>query len=283
MSAVQPMRARIPDSSFVDFVRLPATNYRVLSVSASPDSDGRISRERYTISVDGVSIADTDDELSFRGIPFLAAYKPGEGERPVLSLIATYTGGSGVQSYDLSLAVVPESGDDEGASLRGVAFAIQNGYGESDRGDITATIDSLGQGRTLVRVGHGPCYLLSTGGARITLRAVDLEDNQHGSARGVPRPHMRQRPVRREVPFSDASQSRLLLARRQQEALQREGCGGCRVWTGGREATQLYILDPSASDTPSDYRMPPIFWFAAGFRSVIYYSAPGKVYARHAQ
>jgi hypothetical protein len=66
-----------------------------------------------------------------------------------------------------------------------------------------------------------------------------------------------------------------------EDALRREGCSSCAVRVSGPESRTVEILDPKATHTDNDYRGRPIFWYNAGFRTVIYFSAPGVVYARH--
>ena len=82
---------------------------------------------------------------------------------------------------------------------------------------------------------------------------------------------------------TDSGDQRARLAANHESALQNEGCGACKVWVGGPDNTALYVLDPTAPNGDNDYLGLPVFWFNAGFTKVIYYSAPGEEYARHAK
>lgn len=74
---------------------------------------------------------------------------------------------------------------------------------------------------------------------------------------------------------------RAVIAANMQSEFRSEGCSGCRVWVSGPENRKVEILDTEAERTPNDYDGRPMFWYNAGFRTVIYYSRPGVVYAKH--
>ncbi len=77
------------------------------------------------------------------------------------------------------------------------------------------------------------------------------------------------------------AKQRAALAAQQQKALRDEGCARCRVWVSGKDSVTLNVLDPEAPSGDNDYKGRPVLWFSAGFTKVIYYSAPGRVYAQH--
>ena len=83
------------------------------------------------------------------------------------------------------------------------------------------------------------------------------------------------------APITQAGRDRARLAASFQQSFREEGCAACRTWVSGPDNTTVKILDPEATTTPNDYNGRPVFWYNAGFTKVIYYSAPGVVYAQH--
>jgi uncharacterized protein YecT (DUF1311 family) len=58
----------------------------------------------------------------------------------------------------------------------------------------------------------------------------------------------------------------------------------CRVkgvMAVGRGYQVRITLDPEAPSTSNDYSGSPTLWYSLGFTEVIYYSAPGRIYAHH--
>jgi hypothetical protein len=66
-----------------------------------------------------------------------------------------------------------------------------------------------------------------------------------------------------------------------QSTLRSEGCRSCKVWVSGDGNRTIHVLDTEATTTINDYKGRPVLYYNAGFRTVIYYSRPNVVYARH--
>jgi hypothetical protein len=88
--------------------------------------------------------------------------------------------------------------------------------------------------------------------------------------------------VARNVEAQSAT-TRAEMARLHQAALRSEGCSSCKVWVSGDNNTVVHILDTQAQTVPNDYKGYPLFWCRGniGFKRVIFYFAPGRVYAQH--